>query len=547
MTVPHLHGGVIPMRHDGHPDFQFPPGTNDTYVFPNGQRAAMLWYHDHSLGLTRLNVYMGLAGAYILRDALETGLKLPSGKYEMPLVIMDRDFNSDGSLRYQSQWASSFFGKYYVVNGKVRRGGRLQQQKLRLSSPRSTHLSFLSLPPPPHPTPKVHPFMRVERKTYRFRIVNACNSRVLTLEFSRKRFWVIGTDGGLLARRDKLKRITIAPGERTDIMYDFSNIDAGYRVELRNRQPAQHGETGLVKASNSDVIMQFHVVDSAAKKRKPPKHLDRDLERLYRRGKFVERVFRLYEKPDTCGGKKLTVNGLGWDAVTEFPRRNSREMWLFANLDGSHMHPMHLHLAHFQLWRRQPLQRLGEDNFVLVGDEILPERHEKGWKDTIHVGPLEAVTVVVEFPGDYAGRFPYHCHALEHEDHDMMRQFWITQDGCNENGVCDAGEDCFSCPEDCGGLTSGARCGNGLCEAGDGENCATCSEDCGGDIGGVCCGTGDLVFQGATVGSTTTGCADEVCTTGGRRCRASTPVKACCGDSVCTGNEEAGTCPIDCA
>lgn len=121
MTVPHLHGGVIPMRHDGHPDFQFSPGANDTYRFPNPQRAAMLWYHDHSLGLTRLNVYMGLAGAYILRDAFETNLRLPSGKYEMPLVIMDRDFNPDGSLKYQSSWASTFFGKYYLVNGKVSR------------------------------------------------------------------------------------------------------------------------------------------------------------------------------------------------------------------------------------------------------------------------------------------------------------------------------------------------------------------------------------------------------------------------------------------
>jgi spore coat protein A len=122
MTVPHLHGGVIPMRHDGHPDFQFSPGVNDTYRFPNPQRAAMLWYHDHGLGLTRLNVYMGLAGAYILRDAFETNLRLPSGKYEMPLVIMDRDFNPDGSLKYQSSWASTFFGKYYLVNGKVRPG-----------------------------------------------------------------------------------------------------------------------------------------------------------------------------------------------------------------------------------------------------------------------------------------------------------------------------------------------------------------------------------------------------------------------------------------
>lgn len=121
LTVPHVHGGVIPMRHDGHPDFQFPPGINDTYHYPNEQRAAMLWYHDHGLGITRLNVYMGLAGAYFVRDEHETNLRLPSGKYEMPLVIMDRSFNPDGSLKFQPTWASTFFGDYYVVNGKVNR------------------------------------------------------------------------------------------------------------------------------------------------------------------------------------------------------------------------------------------------------------------------------------------------------------------------------------------------------------------------------------------------------------------------------------------
>jgi hypothetical protein len=389
--------------------------------------------------------------------------------------------------------------------------------------------------------------MRVERKTYRFRILNACNSRVLTLEFSSRKFWVIGSDGGLLKRRDKIRHITIAPGERTDIVYDFSSIEAGYRIRLHNRQPAQHGSTGLIKRGKSDVVMEFHVVDSTAKQKKPPKHLDPNLGRLYRKSNFVERIFRLYEKPDECGGKKLTVNGLGWDEVTEFPRQGSREVWTFANLDSNHIHPMHLHLAHFQLWRRQPLERLGADNFVLVGDAISPERYEKGWKDTIHVGPLEAVTVVVEFPEDYAGRFAYHCHSLEHEDHDMMRQFWVAREGCNEDGVCDADEDCFSCPEDCGGLASGARCGNGLCEAGDGENCATCPEDCGGTIGGVCCGTGDLIFQGANVGTTTTGCAADECKADGRRCRASSPVKSCCGDSVCTGAEVVDTCPVDCA
>lgn len=131
-TMPHLHGGIIPMRWDGHPDFAFQPGENQTFYYPNPQRAAALWYHDHGLGITRLNVYMGLAGMYIIRDEAETKLKLPSGKYEVPLVITDRDFNTDGSLKFLSKWGAMFTGKYYVVNGKVsgkRERGRERQKR----------------------------------------------------------------------------------------------------------------------------------------------------------------------------------------------------------------------------------------------------------------------------------------------------------------------------------------------------------------------------------------------------------------------------------
>ena len=129
----------------------------------------------------------------------------------------------------------------------------------------------------------------------------------------------------------------------------------------------------------------------------------------------------------------------------------------------------------------------------------------------------------------------------------MMRQVWVTRTKCNNNRICDANEDCFSCPGDCGGLQSGARCGNGLCEAGDGENCGTCPSDCAGTPAGPCCGHGAVVVNGTTVGSTSLGCGASLCQAGGFRCRHMAVVQACCGDSVCTGVETSQSCPLDCS
>ncbi|EDQ87164.1 uncharacterized protein MONBRDRAFT_27601 [Monosiga brevicollis MX1] len=384
-TVPHLHGGVIPFRWDGHPDFQFGPGENDTYMFPNEQDGAMLWYHDHGLGITRLNVYMGLAGAYILRDQLETDLGLPSGRFELPLVITDRNLNFDGTLRYSDQWVGTYTGEHMLVNGKIR------------------------------------PYTRVERAGYRLRVLNACGTRVLILRMSKNKFHILGSERGILDKRRKSKSIRLAPAERIDLYFDFSKYEAGERLQLANYHGASHAEGEVAQGTP---FLEFHVIESEKNKNKPDKYLNANLKKLKAKSKYKRRDFILSEeKDDSCGGKVFRINNGSWDDVDVKVKAGKKEIWTFVNINEGHIHPMHLHLAEFQIDERQPIVYFpGNQTYVKTGYATKPEHYERGWKDVVHVGPMESVTVVVQFDKKHLGRFPYHCHVLEHEDHDMMRQ-----------------------------------------------------------------------------------------------------------------------------
>ena len=205
------------------------------------------------------------------------------------------------------------------------------------------------------------------------------------------------------------------------------------------------------------------------------------------------------------------VIGEHWDDITEFPTLGTTEIWEFEN-DSNMMHPMHVHLVMFQVLDKTD---------IATGDPIPLEPWEaNAWKDTVTVPGGARVRVIMTFE-DYTGKFAYHCHILDHEDHEMMRQFQTTSGVCNDNGVCEVGEDCVSCA-DCGQV-GGWLCGNGLCEVGDGEDCSNCPADCAGGAG-YCCG--DDV-----------GCDDSRCTDG-YYCRTMPRVAACCGDSLCEGQEE---------
>jgi spore coat protein A len=397
-TVVHLHGGHVSAASDGYPESTILPGQEVTYTYPNNQAPATLWYHDHALGITRLNVYMGLAGFYLLRDSAEAGLGLPSGEYEVPMAIQDRTLNADGTLSYPATWTEHFFGDTILVNGKV------------------------------------WPFMNVRQGKYRLRLLNGSNSRVYTLSLSNGLvFRQIGTDGGLLPAPVTLETVTIGPGERADVVVDFAGLAGGTEVYLTNSAPAPYpGEPGVGVVAE---VMKFVVQPLAGHTAPLPAAL-RPVAPIDPRRVARERSFTLqFDTADPCAGGTWTINGLMWDDITEVVRLGSVEVWSFVNRSEM-AHPMHLHLVSFQILDRQEFQVIG-GQVVPVGPRVPPAAHEAGWKDTVLVMPGQIVRIAARFD-DHAGLFPYHCHTLEHEDHEMMRQFrTVCQTDWDTNGRID--------------------------------------------------------------------------------------------------------------
>ena len=384
-TVAHLHGGHVPAAVDGYPEATYLPGAGVTYVYPNHQTAAPLWYHDHAMGITRLNVYMGLAGLYTLRDSVEIGLGLPSGAYEIPIVIQDRTFNPDGSLVYPAMWMDHFFGDKVLVNGKV------------------------------------WPYLNVDRGKYRFRLLEGSNSRAYTLALSNgASFSVIGTDGGLLAAPVPVTSLTMVPGERYDVVIDFASYAPGTEIFLRNSAPAPFpGDPGVGVIPD---VMKF-VVQSQTGFTNPLPTTLRPVVPIPEGSAVATRDFLLRKQSDPCAGSVWTINGLRFDDITEYPQRGTAEIWRFVN-DSGVVHPMHMHLVMYQILDRTPIQMVG-DSIVVTGPPVLPAPHERGWKDTAPVYPNEMMRVIARFE-DYVGKYPYHCHVLEHEDQEMMRQFEVV-------------------------------------------------------------------------------------------------------------------------
>ena len=394
-AVVHLHGAHVSPASDGYPEATLLPGESAIYHYPNGQNASTLWYHDHALGITRLNVYMGLAGLYLIRDASEPMLNLPRGPFEVPLLIQDRSFVPDGSLRYPQEWEEEFFGATNLVNGQV------------------------------------WPYLDVRPRKYRFRIVNGSNARTYTLALdSGQSIHQIGSDGGFLPEPVEVKEITLTPAERADVIVDFSKRTG--EVHLVNSAPAPFpgsaGE-GVVRE-----VMQFRVRGSAGDDSALPSRLEA-LPRLREDAAVKFRQFNLdmVEENPKCTepGFRWLINGLGWDDITEHPELGTTEVWSFFNLSPD-VHPIHLHLVQFQILDRQKMQPdPARPGFFLP--LALPgtrptarEPNEAGWKDTFRSMPGELTRIIMRF-ADFVGKYPYHCHILEHEDHEMMRQFHVVQ------------------------------------------------------------------------------------------------------------------------
>ncbi|MBX3407133.1 MAG: multicopper oxidase domain-containing protein [Phycisphaeraceae bacterium] len=387
VTVVHLHGGHVPADSDGYPEHTFGPGgQSPVYTYPNNQPAATIWYHDHALGITRLNVMMGLAGFYILRDDEESALGLPAGEFEVALAIQDRSFNPDGSLRYPEMWHDHFFGDVALVNGKV------------------------------------WPYMHVKRGKYRFRLLNGSNSRAYDLSLSNDATMLqIGTDLGLMAAPVASQSLVLVPGERAEVIIDFADFAPGTEIILNNSAPSPFPFGGA--GPDIPQIMKFIVGAEAGHTDPVPGQLVA-VPTIAESEAILQRDFDLRQVPNThCAGHHdglWTINGLMWDDITEFPRLGTTEIWAWRNVSGV-VHPMHMHLVAVQVLDRQEFDTVTGQP---IGPRVPADPSERGWKDTVQASPGHITRVIARFE-NYTGLFPYHCHILEHEDHEMMRQMRV--------------------------------------------------------------------------------------------------------------------------
>jgi spore coat protein A, manganese oxidase len=428
-TVTHVHGARVMPDSDGYPDAWITSdGRNgsvrpaDPCHYPNDQPATTLWYHDHALGITRLNIYAGLAGFYLIRDPQEDSLNLPSGSYEIPLMIQDRSFAADGTLLYppavngpHPAWMQEFFGNVICVNGKAA------------------------------------PFLEVEPRKYRFRIVNASNSRFYHLTLvpadasgkSRGKnadappFIQIGSDGGLLPAPLHLRYLIISPGERVDLVIDFSEHKSA-NFALINDAPAPYARGGEIVPSD---VMLFKVVKPlvGVDDSKVPETLTL-FHPLASSDAVRERMLGLTEMDRASDGYTMIglLDNKRWDdPITENPKAGSTEIWSFVNATGD-VHPIHLHLVQFQILNRQAFDQptyLRTGKIVLTGSPIAPETNERpAWKDTVRTysGYITRVIAHFDLPAEVVAkpgeefRYVWHCHILEHEDNEMMRPYKIV-------------------------------------------------------------------------------------------------------------------------
>lgn len=365
--------------------------------YPNLE-ATTLFYHDHTMGITRLNNYAGLGGFFIIRDEHEQSLNLPKGKYEIPLMIQDRSFNPDGSLYYPAtpdknnsrlpypSIVTPFDADYILVNGKV------------------------------------SPYLEVEPRKYRFRILNYCNSRAITFKLDTGQpFYQIGTDRGLLENPVKMNEILLLTTERADVIVDFSRF-FGKTIVLKNVFKGASPET-------TDV-MQFRVATPLKGKDTSslPDHLLK-IDFLSREMATRTRDLTLIRVEDEYGRSLNLLDGKRWsDRISEKMELGTIEIWRLINLSNDD-HPIHLHVVDMQILERQPFnvahfQATGELTFT--GPAVPPEPNERGFKDTIRA-PAGTVTSFIASFDPFAGLFVWHCHMLEHEDYDMMRPFEILK------------------------------------------------------------------------------------------------------------------------
>ena len=378
----HWHGLILPEDMDGHPKDVAPAGGSLNYSLPIIQRAGTYWYHPHPHGMTAHQVFMGLAGMFIVNDDEESALNLPSGEFEIPLIIQDKRF-SGSSLDYsptEDEVMTGYLGEHIVVNG-------------------------------------VHaPYINVATRWYRMRVLNGSTARVYNLSFSNGlSFYVIGADGGLLAAPAQVSTLMLGPGERVDILVNFSSLAVGKEIFLMSNSFSKYGVNGRQDFK----IMKFKVDKAESDSFTLPSALS-SIAAIPVTQSSNTRTFDISKMAGGSGAGghsgmgKHSINGriFEMDRIDETVSAGSTEIWEFDNLDGDEIHPMHIHGVQFQV-----LERKGGRNKIIAS--------EKGWKDTVLIMPGEKVSVIMTFP-DYTGTFVMHCHNLEHEDDGMMMNYRIV-------------------------------------------------------------------------------------------------------------------------
>jgi spore coat protein A len=386
-TVVHVHGARTALEDDGYPEAWFTKGKSAVYYYPNRQDAASLWYHDHALGITRLNIFAGLLGAYIVRDAHEDSLHLPDGRYDIPLMIYDRSFDRVGQLDYPigpiygAPWVPEFSGNAILVNGKL------------------------------------FPYLEVEARRYRFRIANVSNGRIFRLSLSSGHpLHQIASDQGLLTAPVQLHELVLAAAERVDVVIDFAGL-AGKQIVLRN---------------DDHEVLQFRISPSQSADTSSLPATLRHIDRLPPSRAAKMRMMTLDEETDSIGRviRSLLNETRRGAPITETPMLGTSEIWGFINLTKD-AHPIHLHGVRFQILDRRPFDASEYKRGAPVkytGGTKGPEANEAGWKDIVRVDPGTVARIIIPFEA-FSGIYSWHCHILEHEDNEMMRPFKILDRG----------------------------------------------------------------------------------------------------------------------
>ncbi|MGH2937281.1 MAG: multicopper oxidase family protein [Solirubrobacterales bacterium] len=450
-NVVHQHGGVTAPQNDGQPRHSYSPdgvhaGDYQTldpsrvkpneaiYAYTNRSRACMQWYHDHGWMMTSFNVYAGLAGLWFIYDRAEEPPGLPQGEFEVPLILQDRTFHTDGSLAYTMLAVQA--ADTPVVNGKA------------------------------------YPFLAVEPRRYRLRIINASNERAWRLQFSvprdvsalpqpRMPFWLVGTDQGLRAPLQMLD-IFLSPAERCDLIVDFGQLPIGTPVTLENYDAPVHYPGASGTGVEIPEIMQFRVnkpLSGGKDKALPPKRLKLPaVAPIKLKPNTRRRQWAVYE--DHLFGT-LTFNAVPFAApVQDFVKAGSTEIWEYINFNHD-AHPMHVHLVSFQVLNRQPINAFGYQTdyekwlnggrkdadepvleHYLTGLPVPPYPYEeRSHKDTVFAEaemvtrivisefepPTETIASIPNSGTEFPAGYLHHCHILEHEDDDLMRPWNIVR------------------------------------------------------------------------------------------------------------------------